>query len=68
MYRLIVITKRIFDFSDKSDADLKQEFMESCLEFNYKKIARNPDDYVGQNFKVTVHVFSISEETWLKSA
>lgn len=56
------------EYSEKSDADLKQEFMESCQEFNYKKIARNPDDYVGQNFKVTVQVFSISEETWLKSA
>ncbi len=41
--------------------DSEKEFKKSCQKFNYKKIARNPDDYVGQNFKVTVQVYSISE-------
>ena len=41
--------------------DLEKEFKKSCQKFNYKKIARNPDDYIGQNFKVTVQIYSISE-------
>ena len=42
--------------------DSEKEFKKSCQKFNYKKIARNPDDYIGQNFKVTVRISSISEE------
>lgn len=45
--------------SDSQDSE--KEFKKSCQKFNYKKIARNPDDYVGQNFKVTVQVYSIFE-------
>lgn len=52
----------------KSEEQLREEFIDSCEEFNYKKIARNPDDYVGQNFKVNVKIFSISEKSWIKSA
>lgn len=48
-----------------SEEQLRDEFIDSCEEFNYKKIARNPDDYVGHNFKVNVQIFSVSEKTWL---
>lgn len=34
------------------------EFIESCSEINYKDIARNPDDYVGQNFYAVVYIGS----------
>lgn len=34
------------------------EFKNSCQEFNYKQIARNPDAYVGQHFKVDVQIFN----------
>lgn len=41
--------------------DERKEFIDSCEKFNYKKIARNPDDYIGKNFKVTVQIYSKSE-------
>ena len=50
---------------EKSEKAIRKEFIDSCEELNYKKIARNPDDYIGKNFKVNVKIFSISEETWL---
>lgn len=36
----------------------REEFIESCSEINYKDIARNPDDYVGQNFYAVVYISS----------
>lgn len=48
--------------------DERQAFIDSCEEFDYKQIARNPDDYVGKNFKVTVQVFSKSEGSFLTSS
>ena len=50
---------------EKSEKAIRKEFIDSCEELNYKKIARNPDDYIGKNFKVNVQISSISEETWL---
>ena len=50
---------------EKSEKAIRKEFIDSCEELNYKKIARNPDDYIGKNFKVNVQIFSVSEETWL---
>lgn len=35
----------------------EQEFKDSCEVFDYKKIARNPDDYIGKNFKIDVQIF-----------
>lgn len=46
---------------EEPKADTRKEFIKSCQKFNYKKIARNPEDYIGQNFKVTVQIYSISE-------
>lgn len=34
----------------------EQEFKDSCKDIDYKAMMRNPDDYIGQNFKVTVKV------------
>ncbi|MDY3275593.1 MAG: zinc-ribbon domain-containing protein [Agathobacter sp.] len=51
--------------TEKSEKQIRKEFIDSCQEFDYKKIARNPDDYVGQNFKVTVQISSISTGGWL---
>ncbi len=45
----------------EKNTDSEKDFKKSCQKFNYKKIARNPDDYIGQNFKVTVQIYSISE-------
>lgn len=53
------------DKKEKSEKAIRKEFIDSCEELNYKKIARNPDDYIGKNFKVNVQIFSVSEETWL---
>lgn len=39
----------------------EEDFKASCQEFNYKQIARNPDSYVGQNFKVTVKIWSVEK-------
>lgn len=48
--------------SEKKKAeDPEKKFKKSCQKFNYKKIARNPDEYIGQNFKVTVQIYSVSE-------
>ncbi|MBQ9428362.1 MAG: zinc ribbon domain-containing protein [Clostridia bacterium] len=35
-----------------------EEFKNSCQDFNYKQIARNPENYIGQNFKVAVRIIS----------
>lgn len=51
--------------TEKTEKQIRKEFIDSCQKFNYKKIARNPDDYIGQNFKVTVQVSSISTGGWL---
>lgn len=47
--------------AEKTEKQIRKEFIDSCQKFDYKKIARNPDDYIGQNFKVTVQIFSKSE-------
>lgn len=42
----------------------EEEFKASCQEFNYKTIARNPDDYIGQNFVVDVKIFQTANGAW----
>lgn len=42
----------------------EEEFKESCQEFNYKMIARNPDDYIGQNFVVDVKISQSVNGKW----
>lgn len=45
----------------------ESEFKKTCKEFKYKTIARNPEKFIGQNFKVTAQVFSISNPSWYES-
>lgn len=42
----------------------EEEFKASCQPFNYKTIARNPDDYIGQNFVVDVKIFQTTNGKW----
>ncbi len=35
----------------------EEEFKSTCLAFDYKTIARNPERYGGRNFKVTVQIY-----------
>ena len=42
----------------------EEEFKASCQEFNYKTIARNPDDYIGQNFVVDVSISQTINGEW----
>ena len=41
----------------------KEDFIATCTELKYKDIARNPDDYVGQNFYFTCTVSSVRQGT-----
>ena len=45
-----------------------EEYIDSCEEFNYKKIARDPDDYIGKSFKVTVKIYSTSDGSFLRQS
>ncbi|MCI6243977.1 MAG: DUF4190 domain-containing protein [Agathobacter sp.] len=54
--------------TEKTGEKPRKEFIDSCQKFEYKKIARNPDDYIGQNFKVTVQIFSKSEDSLFTDA
>ena len=57
-----------FDTEKEVEEMSMDEFVDSCKEFKYKKIARNPDDYIGKNFKVTVKIYSTSEGSFLKQS
>ena len=37
------------------------EYKAECEDLDYKAVMRNPDDYIGKKFKVTVEIFSASE-------
>ena len=42
----------------------EDDFKASCQQFNYKTIARNPDDYIGQNFVVDVKISQKVNGKW----
>ena len=46
------------------DSTTRDGFIASCQEFDYKAIARNPDEYVGKNFKINVEIFSTASGAW----
>ena len=52
------------DAQDSATAMSKEDFIASCREFNYKTIARNPDEYIGQNFAVDVKIFQTANGKW----
>lgn len=45
----------------------EKKFRESCEEYNYKDVLRNPDDYVGKKVKIEVKISSVHNESWLNS-
>lgn len=48
----------------KKAPETKEDFIASCQEFDYKAIARNPDQYIGQRFKVNVEIFDTFSGAW----
>ena len=62
--------KAIEESKQKEEAEQEQQiseenFKESCQEFNYNTIARNPDEHIGENYTVTVEISQvISETSW----
>ena len=52
------------DAQDSTPAMSKEDFVASCQEFNYKTIARNPDEYIGQNFAVDVQIYETAKGKW----
>lgn len=40
----------------------RDDYIAQCQEVDYNDIMRNPDQYVGQKYKITVQIFSASEK------
>lgn len=49
----------------KSPKELEQEYKDSCKEYKYKDVLRNPNDYIGERVKVTVKINTVVEESWI---
>lgn len=45
----------------------EKKFRESCKEYKYKDVLRNPDDYVGEKVKIEVKISSVHNESWMNS-
>lgn len=46
----------------KSD---RQDYIESCKEYKYKDVLRNPKKYIGKRVKVKVRISSVHDKSWL---
>lgn len=44
-----------------SPEEIKQNFIDSCVEIDYDELRRNPDDHIGENIIITVCVRQILE-------
>ena len=72
---LIVIAFSVSIPNDKNDGlsdekvleESEEEYKESCEEYDYKTVLRNPDDYVGKRVKITVKINSVHEENLLNN-
>ena len=54
------------DDSESSTANReKEEYIASCAEITYRELARNPDKYKGERFKLTGQVIQVVEPTFL---
>lgn len=54
------------DDSESSTANReKEEYIASCTEITYRELARNPDKYKGERFKLTGQVIQVVEPTFL---
>lgn len=47
--------------------ETEEEYKESCQEYAYKDVLRNPEDYVGKRVKIPVMISSVHEESILNS-
>lgn len=45
----------------------EKKFRESCKEYKYKDVLRNPDNYVGEKVKIEVKISSVHNESWMNS-
>ena len=45
----------------------KKEYIRSCITYNYKKVLRNPDEYIGKRIREKVKISSVHEKSWLNS-
>lgn len=46
----------------KSPKEIKKQYMKSCKEYEYKKVLRNPDKYIGKRVKIRVKISSVHEK------
>lgn len=49
----------------KSAEEIEQEYKDSCKEYKYKDVLRNPENYVGEKVKITVKINTVVEESWM---
>lgn len=48
-----------------SPEEIASEYKESCQEYKYKDVLRNPDEYIGERIKITVEISTVFNEDWL---
>lgn len=46
----------------------KKEYIKKCKEYDYKKVLRNPDKYIGKKVKVRLKVSQVHEESILNAS
>lgn len=46
-------------------SETEDEYKESCTEYSYKDVLRNPDEYVGKRVKITAKVSSVHDKELL---
>lgn len=53
----------IAEWNTQKELQEKAEFIESCNEYTYEQIARNPDNFKGTNVKITGEVIQVMEDS-----
>ena len=55
---------KIYDASNNIiTTSIDEGFKASCVDYKYKEIFRNPENYVGKAAKITGEVIQVTEET-----
>ena len=49
----------------KTKKEIKNDYIRSCKEYGYKKVLRNPDNYIGKKVKIKVKISSVHEKGFL---
>lgn len=44
--------------------ETEEDYKNSCQEFNYKDVLRNPDDYVGKRICIEIKISNVFSEDW----